>query len=172
MDKTEFKHAVLVFSEKLFRVSLRLLEDKEEAKDTLQEVYLKLWNLRDSLNNYRSIEGLAVQITKNLCLDKIRKRNTRRKFNHDDYIEMFGNNQMSADTKMELEDEISQIKSIFEVLPEQQKLVVQLKDIEGYENEEIAEILNTTPNNIRVLLSRGRQKIREILVKELSYGIR
>jgi RNA polymerase sigma factor (sigma-70 family) len=62
--------------DKLYRFALRLLGDGEEARDAVQETFLKLWNLRDKLNMYRSLEAFSMTIIKNYCLDKIKARRT------------------------------------------------------------------------------------------------
>jgi RNA polymerase sigma-70 factor (ECF subfamily) len=56
-------------------------------------------------------------------------------------------------------------------LPERQRMAVHLKDIEGYSNKELAEILETDETNVRTILSRGRRALREIIEKEIGYGI-
>ena len=78
MDKQEFKTLVLPSKGKLFRIALSLLSSREEAEDTLQDVFLKLWHMREKLPQYNSVEALAVTMTKNLCLDKLRSYKHRK----------------------------------------------------------------------------------------------
>ena len=63
------------------------------------------------------------------------------------------------------------VHKLIERLPEQQKIIIQLRDIEQYEYDEIAEMLNIQPTAIRVSLSRARQTIKEQLIKQHNYGI-
>jgi RNA polymerase sigma-70 factor (ECF subfamily) len=72
---------------------------------------------------------------------------------------------------MELNDSVSKVHELIENLPEQQKLIIQLRDIEEYEFDEIAKMLNIQPTAIRVSLSRARKTIREQLIKQHKYGI-
>src|ERR1035437_5019654 len=74
MDLREFKIQVFPLKNKLFRIANRLLDDSEDAKDIVQEVFIKLWNMRDKLDIYRSVEALAVVSTRNLCLDKLKTK--------------------------------------------------------------------------------------------------
>ena len=76
MKSSEFKFLVMPYSERLYRMAFRLMGNREEAEDTVQEVYLKLWGMRNELIKYDSIEALSIRITRNLCLDHLRRRKT------------------------------------------------------------------------------------------------
>ena len=79
MKSSEFKLLVMPYSSRLYRMAFRLMNSREEAEDIVQEVYVKLWSMRNELSNYNSIEALCIRITRNLCLDQLR----RRKVNHE-----------------------------------------------------------------------------------------
>ena len=74
MNVEDFKIQVLPLQDKLYSFSLRFLGDSEDAKDAVQEVLIKLWKLRDNLENYRSILAFAMTVTRNHCLDRIKAR--------------------------------------------------------------------------------------------------
>ena len=76
MDTERYKNEVLPIKDKLYRFALRLLGDSEEARDAVQETFLKLWKLRDKLDTYRSLEAFSMTMIKNYCLDKIKARRT------------------------------------------------------------------------------------------------
>src|SRR6056297_3420718 len=78
MTKTEFKTLVMPSRDKLYRLAISLLGERQEAEDTLQDAFYKLWQMRDKLGTYRSVEALAVTMTKNLCLDKLRSYKYRK----------------------------------------------------------------------------------------------
>lgn len=166
MNLEEFKKQVLPLKNKLFRFANRLLEDREEAEDMVQEVFIKLWNRRDKLDEYRSVEALAMVTTRNLCLDKLKRRKIiiERMENLKD--EMTDSQQ---DQKTDLSDIVHKIHQIIQTLPEQQQSIIQLRDIEGYDFEEIAELLDMNENAVRVNLSRARKKIRELLTVSKVY---
>lgn len=56
----------------LLRMAIRYLEDSDEAEDAVQDALLKLWFLRDRLDQYRSVDALAIVITKHLCINRLR----------------------------------------------------------------------------------------------------
>ncbi|WP_456379024.1 RNA polymerase sigma factor [Lutibacter sp.] len=168
MTQSEFLETVMPFKDKVFRVAKRLLVSTEEAEDATQELYFKLWKNRAKLKNYKSIEAFAMTMTKNYCFDRLKsKQASNLKLVHSNYKE----NGTSLDRRLELNDSVSLVHKLINNLPEQQKLIIQLRDIEEYEFHEIAELLNLKPTAIRVTLSRARKTIREQLLKQHKYGI-
>jgi RNA polymerase sigma-70 factor (ECF subfamily) len=166
MDLQEFKIQVFPLRNRLFRLAKRLLDDPEEAKDIVQDVFVKLWNMREKLDEYRSVEALAVVTTRNMCLDKLKTR--RYKLENLDNLRSEAEEALFEDRK-DLSDVVQKIHTIIRTLPEQQQSIIHLRDIEGYEFDEIAEILDMNENAIRVNLSRARKKIREILINSKIY---
>ena len=78
----------------------------------------------------------------------------------------------SLNERLEYRDSIKQVHLLIEKLPEQQKVIIQLRDIEQYDFEEICKILDMKPIAVRVALSRARKTIREKLIKRHNYGVR
>ncbi len=161
MNIQTFKIRVLPIREKLYRRSLKMLGSEADAEDMTQEVMLKLWMMRSRLEEYRSIEALAVQICKNACINKIRARKI--------YVnEAFDFLQVSVptpDRQLEEIDSVETVARIIDRLPEMQKLTIRLRDIEGYQPEEIAEITGCAESAVRVNLSRARKKVKEEFFK-------
>ena len=74
MELETFKITVLPLREKLINISWRMMEDRSDAEDIVQETFLKLWQIREKLDGYNSVEALAVQVAKNLALDKLKQQ--------------------------------------------------------------------------------------------------
>ncbi len=72
MNIQEFTRKMLPLSHKIFRLSLRLLNEEEDARDAVQEVYLRLWNRKETLGQYRSFEAVAMTSARNYCLDRLK----------------------------------------------------------------------------------------------------
>jgi RNA polymerase sigma-70 factor (ECF subfamily) len=168
MNQSEFLKTVMPFKDKIFRLAKRLLVSTEEAEDATQELYFKLWNKKENLKEYRSVEAFAMTMTKNYCFDRLKsKQASNLTLVHSNYKEK----DTPLDKKVEFNDSVSIVHQLIENLPEQQKIIIQLRDIEEYEFDEIAELLNLKPTAIRVSLSRARKTIKEQLTKQHNYGI-
>jgi len=168
MKQSEFLNVVMPFKDKLFRLAKRLLVSREEAEDATQEILLKLWSKNESIGKYNNVEAFAMTMTKNFCLDRLKsKQASNLKLVHSNY----GDDNSSLQNQVEAKDSLSWVEKIMEELPEQQKMVLQLRDVEEYDFDEIGELLNMKPTAIRVTLSRARKTVREKLIQKHSYGI-
>jgi RNA polymerase sigma-70 factor (ECF subfamily) len=168
MNQYDFVQIINPFRDKLFRLAKRLLVSTEEAEDATQEVLAKLWNKNNSLNKYNSIEALAMKITKNYCLDQLKsKRASNLPITHNNYIDQ----QSTAEQKTEVNDCLQWVEKIINQLPEQQRILIQLRDVEQYDYAEIAQIVNMTESAIRTTLSRTRKTIREKMQQKNNHGI-
>jgi RNA polymerase sigma-70 factor (ECF subfamily) len=169
MKQQAFLDKINPVKDKMYRLALRLLVSKEAAEDATQEVILKLWNRKQKIKDYTNIEAFAMTITKNHCLDELKaKKNNNLRIVHQNYE----NDSISLQRGLEVKDEMYWVDRIVNDLPEQQKIVFQLRDIEQLEFDEITEITKMKPTAIRVALSRARKKIRERLTKKHNYGIK
>ena len=168
MNQIEFISIITPFKDKVFRLAKRLLVSTEEAEDATQEVLVKLWNKNEGLKELKSVEAMAMTMTKNYCLDQLKsKRASNMTIVHNNYQD----NQASLQQKLEDSDSWSWVEKIINTLPEQQKLIIQMRDIEQYEFEDIAKMLDMKETAVRVALSRARKTIRENMIKTHNYGI-
>ena len=169
MTQTEFLNIVMPFKDKVFRLAKRLLVSTEEAEDATQEVLLKLWNNKLKIAEYKNVEAFSMTMTKNYCFDKLKSKQSQNlKIVHSNYEEK--NTPLSK--QVELNDSVNWVAKIIEDLPEQQKMIIQLRDIEDYDFDEIAKMLDMNNTAIRVALSRARKTIREKLTNTHNYGVR
>ncbi len=169
MNQSEFIKITNTFKDRMFRLAKRLLVSTEEAEDATQEVLVRLWKNRGKLDTYSSVEALAITITKNYCLDQLKsKRATEMRIVHSNFTD----GQTGLQKQTEDRDSWSWVEKIMETLPEQQKIIIQMRDVEQYEFEEIAKMMDMNETAVRVALSRARKTIREELTKKHSYGIK
>ena len=159
MTAEEFKEQYLPYQQKLYRLAFRILESQNDAEDIVQEVYIKLWNKRNELGYVENKEAYSVTLVKNLCIDYLRSKSKRMK-QASENVEVAEKRtlfeQLSAKSDLEL------VKQLLTMLPEQQQRVLNLCHTCGYTNEEIEKITGLSSVNVRVALSRGRSKIREL----------
>ncbi|MDB0603216.1 sigma-70 family RNA polymerase sigma factor [Tenacibaculum maritimum] len=168
MKQSDFIKAVLPFKNKVFRLAKRLLVSTEEAEDATQELYFKLWKNKEKLKGYKNIEAFAMTMIKNYCFDRLKsKQASNLTLIHNNYKEK----ETSLGKKIEYKDSINQVDKLIDTLPEKQRIIIQLRDIEEYDFEEIGKVVGMKPTAIRVTLSRARKTIREALIKQHNYGI-
>ena len=169
MTQKEFLNIVMPFKDKVFRLAKRLLVSREEAEDATQEVLLKLWNNKKKIAEYRNVEAFSMTMTKNYCFDRLKSKQSQNlKIVHSNYEEK----NTPLQKQVELNDSVSWVAKIIEDLPEQQKLIIQLRDIEDYDFDEIAKMLDMNNTAVRVALSRARKTIREKLTNTHNYGVK
>ena len=158
MELETFKIAVLPLREKLINFSLRMMQERADAEDIVQEALLKLWYIREKLDGYHSVEALAMQVTKNLTLDKLRAR--RPEGIDIDTLSIDSGARTPAE-QLEQKDAAARIRWLISQLPTVQQTIIRMKDVDGYEIAEIAEITGSQVEAVRSNLSRARKRIRE-----------
>lgn len=169
MDLQAFNQRILPVQGRLFRLAQMFLRNREEAEDAIQDVLLRLWTNRQQLESYQSVEALAVQMTKNLCLDRLKSHDKQKTSRDADMLTMQATD-VSPYRQAEANDSAGLMHRLINGLPEQQRLVLHLRDVEEYTLEEIEEVTGLSNANIRTILSRARQKLRENYLKAENYG--
>lgn len=165
----EFKTLVLPLSNKLLNFAIKLLQDEDTARDVTQEVFLKLWQTRERLNKVENIEAFAMRMIRNKCFDMHR---SKRSFSiNDKMVEVKDEAEHYLDHDLELSEDARLIKKLIKQLPDLQQKVIQMRDLQQLEYDEIAEITGLKINAIRVNLSRARKKIKDELLKQHGYGL-
>ena len=168
MDQKTFIKITNPFKDKIYRVAKRLLTSQDEAQDATQEILLRLWTKRSQIKKYKSVEAFAMTMTKNYCYDLLKaKRSNNLKIVHNNYEDHSSNTVRQT----EVSNEVEWVFILMKELPEQQQLILQLRDVEQYNNAEIAKMLEMNETAVRVALSRARKTIRKALIKKQNYGI-
>lgn len=161
MHQETFKTTVFIHKDRLFRFANRFLLDEDDAFDLVQEVLMKLWEMRFDLSKMSNVEAYAMRMTKNLALNRLQHEQVKAKYvgQIDDPIEKEKYPSLTRDMILQLIDR----------LPEKQRLVMFLRDIEEYEFEDIAQLMGIEENAIRVNLSRARNTVKTSLRKVFDY---
>lgn len=154
MRTEEFNHIILPMRSDLKAYALRLTESDDNAEDLVQEVMLRLWDMRQNIKAEDNLKALAITIMRNKFYDQC--RHEERNFTTDRVMEV-----SIEDRRAEQRDEVNLIKQIVAQLPPLQQQIFRMKEIEGYTADEIMQITGCTADNLRKNLSRARLKIRE-----------
>lgn len=155
---------------KIFRITKRILVSQEEAEDATQEVIVKLWQMDESKRNgFKSLEAYSVTMAKNYCLDRLKSKQAQNLSLDDRYS---GSVSDSLTKKIEQRDDLNWVGKLIYELPEKERMIIQLREIEQYDFDEIASILNLPEGTIRVYLSRIRKKLRKQFLDIQNHGIK
>lgn len=169
MTPEEFRKVILPEGRRLYALAFRFLNNREEAEDTVQEVMMKLWEDRTRLGNYASPAAWATTVTRNMCIDMLRKR---RKMSHEEIesVIITGRADDVTVTDHDSREAAALVTGIVERMKEPYRSAVILRDMEGYSYEEAAVVMQTSVETLRTTLFRARKSIREELEKIYSYG--
>ncbi len=168
MTELEFIHTVKNIENKMYRLAKSILISEDEAADAVQEICAKLWVKRNYLSNVANKEAYFMRAVRNYCLDRLKSKQSKE--SRFDNIS-FKTQAFSSEKNYEKKEAYHLILKLMNALPEKQRVIVQLRDIEGYKFEEIAEILEMKENAIRTALSRARKTLKEALLKQYEYGL-
>ncbi len=159
MDNVSFRTTVLPLSDRLFRLALRITMNRAEAQDVVQDTLLKVWEQRSQWEQINNLEAFAIATCRNRALDVLKRagRNTKSLDEVDDVHSPMPNVQSSMETR----EEISLVRSLMDGLPEVQRTIMLLRDIEGKTYQEIAQALSISETQVKVYLHRARTKIKE-----------
>lgn len=168
MNQQQF---IAVFKEvqhKMYFLSKRLLISHEEAADAVQEVMVKLWEKRDTLEDVNNKEAYAMQMVKNFSLDRLKSKQAGNlRIVHSNYED----DQRNAQEELERKAQITMVRNVINDLPKQYKTILQLRDIQQYDFESIERILDMKSTAVRVALSRARKMLKEKIEEQYQIEI-
>ena len=162
MTHAIFKETVFCLKDEMYRFAKRFVMSSDEAEDVVQDLMMKFWQKREELAAFGNLKSYAMKSVKNECLNRLK---------HHDVKMGFADFQIHRSELYQIETNNlkDQILGFIRQLPEKQKAVIHLKDVEEYEISEIAEMLEIEENAVRVNLMRARQKIKEQITKLMNY---
>ncbi len=160
MTGEEFADRFLVYSDSFYRVALYILESDADAKDAVQEMYVRLWKARDTLSAVKNPKSYGIVMVRNLCLDKLRSSSYRN-------TELLRTDMMSEETPYEDisgKERFREVAKAISGLPERERTVLLMKVFDGLTYDEISERTGMSNLTLRVLLSNARRKIRKLKI--------
>lgn len=162
MTHEKFRETVFVLKDEMYRFAKRFVMSSDEAEDVVQDLMMKFWQKKDDLQSFGNLKSYVLKSVKNECLNRLK---------HHEVKIGFADLQIHRSElyQMEVNNMKEHIVKFINELPEKQKMVIHLKDVEEYEVSEIAEILEMEENAIRVNLMRARQKVKDQISKLMSY---
>ena len=157
MTRQAFQDTWIPLQGRFYRMALYMLESEADAKDAVQDLYLKLWNLRDHLELIREPSAYGALLLKNLCIDRLRRHLPAASLEEGMIIKG------PPDGDLELREDVAVVQKAIGKLPESQRKLLSLRVIQGLSYEEISEQTGLNGLNIRVQVSLARKKLKQLL---------
>ena len=157
MTGREFHTVWLPLQGRFYRIAFYLLENEEEAKDAVQDLYLKLWNLRDHLELIREPAAYGAMLLRNQCIDRIRRLRPREELREDMA------SKAPPDEQLEQREDLQAVTRAMQALPESQRKLLKMRVLQGLTYEQISEKTGLSGLNIRVQVSLARKKLKQRL---------
>ena len=164
MTEQEFKETVLPHHKMMLAEAMRLLKNRDEALDCLQDAVTSLWRSRHELPKVSNIKAYCIRSVSNRALEMIRQR----PISYPEYDEDLPSDATTS-SAVERKEKVAILKKAIQLLPENERKVVLMKAIRGMKSDEIAEATGFSPSNVRVLLHRGRKGLKDYMKK--YYGL-
>jgi RNA polymerase sigma-70 factor (ECF subfamily) len=150
------------FYKRVYNSCFRILRDKEEAEDAMQESFIKAFAQLNSYENAVPFEAWIVRIAINTSIDKLRENKPAFVDCDQAWLNNFEEQEEEEDWE-EIWEKAMQVKAAINRLPDTSRIIVSLYLIEGYDHEEIAQILNIQAGTVRIQYMRAKQKLIELL---------
>ena len=163
MTRQEFQSKILPLKDKLFRFAYRIVNERAEAEDVVQEVFIKFWKNREHAHQISNVEAWCIRATKNLSIDKLRSKHRRTEAMPETFE--VRDHSPTPHGQAEKNDVFSQVKKLLAKLPEKQRMVMQLRDIEGFTYQEVADALDISIDQVKVNIYRARIALRKELTQ-------
>ena len=171
MKKISFRNDVLPLKNELFRLALRITLNRVEAEDVVQETMIKVWNRRDHWDELESIEAFCLTICRNISLDKMKKAENQNQSLEDEHDAPDRSYASNPEEQVMQQDRVLLVRRLIDNLPEKQRSVMQLRDIEGKSYKEIAQILAISEEQVKINIFRARQTIKQKFIETEKYGL-
>ena len=158
MKQDSFKSRLLPLTDKLFRLALSITGNRQDAEDVVQDTLLNVWKKKEEWENIENWEAYCYRSTRNLAIDKISLKENQQEAWDDNYD--FPASNLSAQEQLEEEEHRLLLENFIRRLPEKQRTVFQLREVEELNYKQIAEVMNISEEQVKVNLFRARQKLK------------
>ena len=162
---------MLPLKNELFRLALRITLNRAEAEDVVQETMLKVWNRREQWDQLDSIEAFCLTICRNLALDKLKRLDNQAATLEGTPDAADLSYTSNPEEQAVQRDRIALVRRLIDQLPEKQRSVMQLRDMEGKSYKDIAVVLGISEEQVKVNIFRARQTIKKAFIKNEEYGL-
>lgn len=157
---TDFRNIWMPLAERFYRAAYYMLESQQDAEDAVQELYLKLWASRSSLGDIKNPQAYGLSLLKNICIDRIRRREIRK---HEFLDVGTPDHSPPPERNLDSKDLLKKVQEEIGRLPEKQAEVMKMMFLEDLDYKEISRRTGLSQVHVRVLISTARKTLRQKL---------
>ncbi|QNF33201.1 RNA polymerase sigma-70 factor [Adhaeribacter swui] len=168
-NEAAFDKLYFCLEPKVYAFALKLVRNKEEAEEVVQEVFLKVWEKRASIQPESGIDSYLFTIAKNLVYNKAKRRVYAHAYHK--YLAAKDYAESSTENQIRYNELSQQVKDLIESLPPVRQQVFTLSRLEGFSNQEIAQKLNTSNSNIENHLNKALRLFKTAIAKTLLFQL-
>ena len=168
-DVQAFEELMQSHESRIYAIALRMMGNREDAQDCAQEAMVRIYRAMGSFKGQSALATWIYRITMNTCLDELRRRKARKVTSLDSLVDNGWSPTDTGDTPEEhglRVEKQNALNQAIQSLPDDMRAAIILRDVKGYSYDEIASILDANVGTIKSRISRGREKLREILSKQ------
>ncbi len=154
---------------KVYHFTLKLLKNKEEAEEIVQEVFITIWEKRKKIEPDGSFSGFLFTVTRNKIYNRIKQNLPYQEFN--DYLDTNGSYDHSPCRNFEFEELNEVIRAVINSLPPKRKKIFLLSRIRGLTYKEIADKLGVSVNTVDTQIRKSLDEIRKSLKKYYPFNV-
>jgi RNA polymerase sigma-70 factor (ECF subfamily) len=166
MKHDVFRKKIWPLTDKLFRLALSITGNRQDAEDVVQDAMFNMWEKRENWNSINNLEAYCFRSTANIAIDKISLKENQLESIPENFD--FPENNPSVQDYLEKEEQLTLLENFIRQLPEKQRAIFQLREVEEFTYKQIAEILNVSEEQVKVNLFRSRQKLKEFFEKKFE----
>lgn len=168
-DVQAFEELMQSHESRIYAIALRMMGNREDAQDCAQDAMVRIYRAMGSFKGQSALATWIYRITMNTCLDELRRRKARKVTSLDSLVDNGWSPTDTGDTPEEhglRVEKQNALNQAIQSLPDDMRAAIILRDVKGYSYDEIASILDANVGTIKSRISRGREKLREILSKQ------
>lgn len=157
METAEFKQRMMPYAGQMYAVAFSILKKSSDAEDVVQDIFLKMWEKRRSMDSIVNLKAYVLSAVRNKSLDMLAAGS---RGNEGDVLEC--SDEGRAAEQVERKEAAMRVLKLIAAMPEPQRTVISMHDVEGMGYDEISDLTGMSEGNLRTLLSRARKRIRDV----------
>lgn len=165
-DAYAFEQLMRRHESRMYSVALRMCGNREDAQDCVQDAMLRIYRALDRFKGQSSFSTWVYRITMNTCLDELRRRKVRASTSLDTLLENGWSPTDENDTPERHAIDAERRRALsgaIQSLPEDMRSAIVLREMQGLSYEEISDVLSVNVGTIKSRISRGREKLRQLI---------